>query len=260
MRRGSVLWSMACPSTSTRSGKAPRAPTTAIGRSTSAATWARFAAARWLIALIVVPLTLTVLVVSLALPKSYRATAKIVKADAGGVFGSGDVESVKRRLATLQTLLTTPEVLDRAARRLPDESAETLEGKVESSVDGNSNIINVVGSDGDPRGAAAIANAVATAFLSIRRNEEQQQDDRARAKLLEALDQARGRPNSAARGSRDPAAPQRADRECGVCRPGAAARATGAAAGHGELAATRAEHDLRLLRSDVHRDPRRPRA
>ena len=151
----------------------------------------------WLIALIVVPLTLTVLVVSLALPKSYRATAKIVKADAGGVFGSGDVESVKRRLATLQTLLTTPEVLDRAARRLPDESAETLEGKVESSVDGNSNIINVVGSDGDPRGAAAIANAVATAFLSIRRNEEQQQDDRARAKLLEALDQARGRPNSA---------------------------------------------------------------
>ena len=164
MLRGSVLSSMACPSTSTRSGEAPRAPTTAIGRSTSAATWARFAAARWLIALIVVPLTLTVLVVSLALPKSYRATAKIVKADAGGVFGSGDVESVKRRLATLQTLLATPEVLDRAARRLPGESAETLEGKVESSVDANSNIINVVGSDGDARGAAAIANAVANAF------------------------------------------------------------------------------------------------
>ena len=106
----------------------------------------------WLIALIVVPLTLTVLVVSLALPKTYRATAKIVKADAGGVFGSGDVETVKRRLATLQTLLVTPEVLDRAAGRLPGESAETLEGKVQSSVDRNSNIINVVGSDGDARG------------------------------------------------------------------------------------------------------------
>jgi capsular exopolysaccharide synthesis family protein len=152
----------------------------------------------WLIALIVVPLTLTVLVVSLTLPKTYRAQAKIVKADAGGLFGSGDVETVKRRLATLQTLLVTREVLDRAARRLPGESADSLEGKVKSSVDRDANILNVVGSDGDAKGAASIANAVANAFLTIQRSDERRQVDVRRSQLREALRQARGRPDSAA--------------------------------------------------------------
>ena len=152
----------------------------------------------WLIALIVVPLTLTVLVVSLALPKTYRATAKIVKADTTGVFGPGDVESVKRRLATLQTLLVTRDVLDRAAIRLPGESADTLEDKVRASVDRDSNILNIVGSDGDPQEAASIANAVATTFLSMQQSEAQERLDQRRSDLLEALDQARGRPDSAA--------------------------------------------------------------
>jgi Mrp family chromosome partitioning ATPase/capsular polysaccharide biosynthesis protein len=152
----------------------------------------------WLIALIVLPLTLVVLVVSLTLPKTYRATAKIVKADTGGVLGQGDVETVKRRLATLQTLLVTPAVLDRAARRLPDESGQTLEDKVQASVDRNSNILNVLASDSDARGAAAIANAVASAFLSIQRSEERRLLDAARSALLEALNRARGTPDAAA--------------------------------------------------------------
>ncbi len=152
----------------------------------------------WLIALIVVPLTLTVLVVSLALPKTYRATAKIVKADTAGAFEPGDVESVKRRLATLQTLLVTRDVLDRAAGRLPGESADTLENKVQASVDRNSNILYVVGSDGDAKGAASIANAVATTFLSLQQSEAQGRLDQRRSELLEALDRARGRPDAAA--------------------------------------------------------------
>jgi capsular exopolysaccharide synthesis family protein len=152
----------------------------------------------WLIALIVLPLTLTVLVVSLALPKTYRATAKIVKADAGGVLGQGDVETVKRDLATLQTLLVTPEVLERAARQLPGESAETLEDKVQSSVARDSNILNVVGSDGDARGAASIANAVARAFLAIQQSQERRLLDARRSALLDALGRARGRPDGAA--------------------------------------------------------------
>ena len=152
----------------------------------------------WLIALIVVPLTLTVLVVSLTLPKTYRATAKIVKSDTGGVLGSGDVETVKRRLATLQTLLVTPVVLNRAARRLPGESADTLEGKVQASVDRNSNILNIVASDDDAKGAASIANAVANAFLAIQQDEERRQLAATRSQLRNALRQARARPGSAA--------------------------------------------------------------
>lgn len=152
----------------------------------------------WLIALIIVPLTLTVLVVSLALAKTYRATAKIVMANSAGVFEPGDVETVKRRLATVQTLIVTRDVLDRAARGLPGESADTLEGKVQSSVDRNSNIVNVVGSDDDAEGAASIANAAANAFLSMQRSDEQQRLARARVDLLEALNRARGAPDSAA--------------------------------------------------------------
>lgn len=152
----------------------------------------------WLIALIIVPLTLTVLVVSLALAKTYRATAKIVMADTAGVFEPGDVETVKRRLATVQTLLVTRDVLDRAARRLPGESADTLEDKVQSSVDRNSNIVNVAGSDGDAKGAASIANAVANAFLTMQRSDEQRRLARARGDLLEALNRARGAPDAAA--------------------------------------------------------------
>ena len=152
----------------------------------------------WLIALIVVPLTLTVLVVSLVLPKTYRATAKLVMADTTGVFAPGDVETVKRRLATVQTLLLTRNVLDRAARRLPGESADTLDDKVRASVDGNANIVNVVGSDDDARGAAAIANAVASAFLSMQRSDEQRRLAGARRDLLDALNRARGSPDAAA--------------------------------------------------------------
>lgn len=152
----------------------------------------------WLIALIVVPLTLTVLVVSLALPKTYRATAKIVMTNTAGVFEPGDVETVKRRLATVQSLLVTRDVLDRAARQLPGESADTLEDKVQSSVDRNSNIVNVVGSDVDAEGAASIANAAANAFLSMQRSDEQRRLALARGDLLEALDRARGAPDAAA--------------------------------------------------------------
>lgn len=152
----------------------------------------------WLIALIVVPLTLTVLVVSLALPKTYRATAKIVMTNTAGVFEPGDVETVKRRLATVQSLLVTRDVLDRAARQLPGESADTLEDKVQSSVDRNSNIVNVVGSDDDAEGAASIANAAANAFLSMQRSDEQRRLALARGDLLEALNRARGAPDAAA--------------------------------------------------------------
>ena len=83
---------------------------------------------RLLILLIVVPITDTVLALSLVLPKTYTATARIVMR--GTPFELADVETVRRELATTRVLLTTPSVYQRAAVHLPDESAQTLEGKV----------------------------------------------------------------------------------------------------------------------------------
>jgi len=150
-----------------------------------------------LIALIIVSMTVTVLLLSLAFSESYRATARIVLDDRVGAFDGTDVETVRRRLATVQALLTTRNVLEQAAERLPDESVERLEDKVESSVDDDANIVDVIATDGDPNGAAAIANAVARSFLTMQETAERERLARARAELQGALDRLRGSPGSA---------------------------------------------------------------
>jgi polysaccharide biosynthesis transport protein len=136
-----------------------------------------------LIALIIVLMTATVLVLSLALPKTYQATARILMDDQAGVLQAADADSVTRRLATVQTLLTTRNVLEQAAERLPDESGRTLEDKVEVSVDQNANIVDVVATDGDPEGAAAIANAVARSFLALQQAQDRERLARARVPI-----------------------------------------------------------------------------
>jgi succinoglycan biosynthesis transport protein ExoP len=140
-----------------------------------------------LILLIVVPLTVAVVLVSLSLAPTYRATAKIVVESAADPLQTRDVESVERRLATIQVLLTARENFRRAARRVKGERAATLADKVESSVDPRANIINVVATDDQAAQAARIANAVATSFLATERRAERQRLNRARATLLRAL-------------------------------------------------------------------------
>ena len=149
-----------------------------------------------LMALIVVLMTVTVLLLSLALPKTYQASARILMEDRAGVLQAADADSVTRRLATVQTLLTTRDVLSQAAESLPDESVQTLEDKVEASVDQNANIVDVVATDGDPDGAAAIANAVARSFLTLEQTQERERIARARADLETVLDRLRGTPGS----------------------------------------------------------------
>jgi succinoglycan biosynthesis transport protein ExoP len=145
----------------------------------------------WLIALIVIPLTATVLVMSLVLPKTYSATASIVLEERGGVLAPADTDSATRRLATIRTLLTSRDVLARAARELPGETADTLEDKVTASVDDVASIIEVKASDGDAAGAAAIANGVTRTFLELRSSAERERFADARRALEQALERAR---------------------------------------------------------------------
>src|ERR687892_1507589 len=147
-----------------------------------------------LIVLLIVLITGTVFVLSLAISETYRATARIVFDDraGAGALEATDVETVRRRLATVEVLLTTRDVLQTVARDLPDESAQTLENKIETSVDADANIIDISATDKDAAGAAAIANAVARQFLQMETAAERERFARSREVLQTALDRARG--------------------------------------------------------------------
>jgi capsular exopolysaccharide synthesis family protein len=147
-----------------------------------------------LIALIVGGLTAAVLVISLLLPKTYRATAKLLVDGTGDSLVSGDAESAQRRLATIQVLLKTRAVRTGAARNVQGETVDTLGDKVKTSVDQNANIVNIVATDDDAQGAARIANVVAGTFLAQQRRVESQRLNRARASLRSALAELRQQP------------------------------------------------------------------
>jgi capsular polysaccharide biosynthesis protein/Mrp family chromosome partitioning ATPase len=152
---------------------------------------------RWLIAGIVVIMTLVVVGVSIALPNNYTATARLVLEQTTSPFGEPDEASTQRRLATTETLLTSQEVLDRAAQRVPGiDDGDDLAGKVESSVEQDANIINISATDGDPSRAARIANAVAEAFLSERQRLDREAIRRARQQLEAEIARLEGAPNA----------------------------------------------------------------
>jgi capsular polysaccharide biosynthesis protein/Mrp family chromosome partitioning ATPase len=142
---------------------------------------------RGLIVLIVLSMTAVVFAISIALPKTYEASARIVMDDRPGGSEPADSETVRRRLATVRALITTREVRAQAAARLDGESADTLKDKITATVDRDANIVDVHATDNDAVGAAAIANMIARVFVSKERAAEQGRLARARAELRQAL-------------------------------------------------------------------------
>lgn len=152
---------------------------------------------RWTIIALVVLVTAIVVILSLLLPDNYRATTRLVLEQTTSPFGESDEASQQRRLATTETLLTSQQVLDAAARRVPGMTdADDLEGKVTSSVEPDANIINISGSDGDPRIAARIANAVAGAFLSENERVDRERLAQAREQLEQQIIALQTAPNA----------------------------------------------------------------
>jgi succinoglycan biosynthesis transport protein ExoP len=126
----------------------------------------------WLIALIVIPLTAIVLFLSLTLPKTYSGSASITVEDNGTVLAPIDNQTATRQLATMRALLTSPDVLARAARGLPGETTSSLKDKVSASVDPVASIITVKARARSAKTAARIANGVASTFLATRQAAE----------------------------------------------------------------------------------------
>jgi capsular exopolysaccharide synthesis family protein len=145
---------------------------------------------RWLIGIIVVSLAVTVLVISLLLPKTYRATSKLVLDQTPQTLTSSDAQSTQRSLATFKVLLTTRELLGAVAKNGPrGETVDSLRDKVSASVDQDANVINISATDDTARGAAAIANGVAATFLARERRTQQGQVNRQRVVLEKRIAQ-----------------------------------------------------------------------
>ena len=141
----------------------------------------------WLMALIVVPLTLTVLLLSLALPKTYTATTRLVLEEPAGTLDAPSAETSARRLETIRALLGSRDVRERTAADLGGESAKTLEKKLTITTGDASDIIEIQARDGDAQGAAAIANGTAQTFIDGRRDAERRRLAQGRREIERAL-------------------------------------------------------------------------
>ena len=141
-----------------------------------------FKRSRWLIAGIVVAVTVAVFVISLLLPKTYQATSKLVLNSTPSSAATTDAQSTQRDLATDKAMLTYRPLLAAAVKSgLKGETADSLRNKVSASVDQDANVINITATDDTARGAAAIANVVAATFLSRERRTAQHQVKESRA-------------------------------------------------------------------------------
>jgi capsular exopolysaccharide synthesis family protein len=141
---------------------------------------------------IVVVLAGSIYVVSTSLPKRYKATTSIVQRSNSVIDQNSSVDSITRDLNTINSLLTTDDVLSAAAKKVPGESIDSLRDKVSSSVDPNANLIYVTAKDALPTRASQIANAVASTFVSEQADIERRQYESARSDLQDELARVQG--------------------------------------------------------------------
>ena len=194
-----------------------------------------------------------VLLMSLALPKTYSAKATMVFNEDPTITTTTDAE---RQLATIQKLLVTRDVLATSAKRLPGESVTSLAGNVVASVDPTANIVTIAASGSSPERAARTANVVAAAFLARERAADiariQSAENRLNAAIVGPEGHARWRGADRAH----PRAAERAVRERGDRRLGASARRPGAPARDPHVASSAPQRRLRVRRGAVHRHAR----
>src|SRR3954462_15135672 len=114
---------------------------------------------------IIVVLTGGVLAFSLLASKSYSSEAQIIVDTQPSAITSPDAATEQRQLATIQTLIESPTVLDPAAKETHRPRPE-LADSITSAVDENANLISIVGSDPTPERAAQIANADTKTFIA----------------------------------------------------------------------------------------------
>src|SRR5919199_839366 len=151
---------------------------------------------RWLVIVAMIVLTTgAALALSLTQTKQYDATAKLlfrstepINVLLGQTSSSSD--DPERQTNTELELIKLDAVAAAARKTLHTSMSNSdLLDKVKTEVEGNSDVVKVTARDPNPRRAAAIANAVATAYVQFRRQS-------ARSSLDEAATLARNQLNS----------------------------------------------------------------
>lgn len=122
-----------------------------------------------------VGIAILVFLISLALPKSYTATAKIAPSVQATTSAASGSTTTQLNLATIEAYVTSPAVLATAAHQLGGESAASLEPKITTSLDTAANIVAITATDGSAPRSAQLANRVAQTFLSVRTGAERAQ-------------------------------------------------------------------------------------
>jgi capsular exopolysaccharide synthesis family protein len=146
-----------------------------------------------LIAAIVIVLTGGVVAFSLLTAKTYSAEAQIIVDPNSTGLGTTDATTVQRELATLQTLVGTPSVLNPVASQL-HVPLGTLESNVTATADQNANLISIVANASTGKAAADQANAVTKSFIARQTAIESDQLRRGQASLTQQIAQLRAQP------------------------------------------------------------------
>jgi Mrp family chromosome partitioning ATPase len=118
---------------------------------------------------------ITAAVWSFLLPsRAYTASTTILARDTLAANQFADATTVTRRLATVNLLTSTSDVLSLAASKLPGTTVDELRSAVHSSVSAEANVITVNATADTAGAAAARANQVALALIATERRIEQQ--------------------------------------------------------------------------------------
>jgi len=150
----------------------------------------------WLIVAITAIVTVAVLVISLELPKTYKASTDIVYNPAAAQLQASETTSIQRQLATFEALVQTPPVTAAAARKL-SESPAAVKDAISASADPNANLLMITASARSGSVAAARANAVAEAFLSEQQSIQNLGLSNAQAQLRGQIARLQGTPGAA---------------------------------------------------------------
>lgn len=150
----------------------------------------------WLIATIMIVVTVAVLAISLKLPKAYRASVDIVYNPAATLLQPNEATSTQRQLATFEALVQTPPVTMTAAHKL-SESPTAVKDAISASANPNANLLTITASARKGSVAAARANAVAQAFLAEEQATQNLGLSNARTQLQEQIARLKGAPGAA---------------------------------------------------------------
>jgi capsular exopolysaccharide synthesis family protein len=149
----------------------------------------------WLIAAIVIVVTVVVIAISLVLPKTYRASVGVVYTPTATLLQTGEATSTQRQLATFEALVQTPPVVTAAAHTLK-ESPTSIKDAIGASAHSEANLLTITASARKASVAAARANAVAQAFLSDEQNIQNTGLNSARALLQAQITELQRTPGS----------------------------------------------------------------